>query len=1125
MSSNRANKKYKQAYQIEASTQAKQNNQNTLSQSKQKIKDQTDLLFNEHIKNKELTSADIEKIFPDQIEHFRNAITDFYNHVKSMEKSDPVSILNQLQDYQNTNQKSLFANLIHLAKNTDNNNTRQLFIEYIHLAVKSLAYTETTLSLLNKKDIDRNKLQSITLTQINNRTILLTLHSAHKKDFYTDHFNNDEYLHNIIKVHLNYSKNKFVKVSEAYNHGNSELESLIRNSVASSEIFILNAKDAVLICDLSIHLHLLVNVSIFHSCNQTRVFLKLEPIEILTIFKAKSNECNHDTLTYRILNNLYPYLICALKIEDLVSYYTNDAITRMWSKNQVTRAPRHHFISANKRQEFQERVRAIIKKYNVTSDADLIKEAIRKIIETKASQSIFDGESTITNHISIYLLIANTALHELSSFFLDFPFVYLDKLNEITKLYAVNGNISQFINDNDLMSIVTSPEWNFYSQTLPDILQLLKNSHESLNYFKFIIKITNSIPDIGQTRDEQLRLDLTDEDFTSSIKYITNNIAIMSKVNECIDEHKKELQKNQDAFLKELLDKKQNETAYIRYIASKHVPHATTRIETVKAEIVTDKPAQPSTLDLAVEAFQNKEFERALSLYEACKPKDKFCKNNAIAYIEALWAMADCYQALSAGSYGKNQKLCVENARKLYNQAYSYIKDAIKLFNNDEVIKQKLSIYINFIESDLGIDNNHQEAKRASQYRFDDVTVTTQNNKTYQSNPNDKWHKHDIIVKNDSSVEEKISGEKVSETFIPDSAVRELATNLSLYNIYFYLYGGAVLDILLNRKPRDYDFCVGDSIANFEKILKKLNYNNYNIFKNANNTICILQLNLNNTVIEFNCVASAKQFEYDPEAFKRGSDASINAIRYYPATSILRYLPSSKKDIKNKIIAMHATESVKLRFQADPCLHFRFINLASKLKLTFELHSTIKNEINEFYKRINLFDDGKRRKCYSIFSRGLLNGNAETTWDLYQQHSILMPRSNEFAALITESCKKADADYHKARTPNLAALSTIFLLEPVLQAIQSLSENDLTTENIEQCINKVVSSSDFGLPYQAMLNKIVNIFYLYLELGNHDANFVKFNYPDEITADEFMLANQLLELHKPMIVLRHDYKM
>ncbi|MDF1796545.1 MAG: polynucleotide adenylyltransferase PcnB [Coxiellaceae bacterium] len=266
-----------------------------------------------------------------------------------------------------------------------------------------------------------------------------------------------------------------------------------------------------------------------------------------------------------------------------------------------------------------------------------------------------------------------------------------------------------------------------------------------------------------------------------------------------------------------------------------------------------------------------------------------------------------------------------------------------------------------------------------------------------------------------------------------------------------YLVGGSVRDLLLGRKPKDYDVATNARPGQVRSLFKRSRVIGRRFklvhvyFKGETMEVATFRANVDKEAqsrqhTEEGMIVRDNVFgSLDEDAWRR--DFTVNAFYYDPtADTVLDYV-GGMQDLRSKTVAVIGDPQE--RFQEDPIRLLRAIRFAAKLD--FELEEQLKNEL---LKSHELLGQVPGSRLYDAFIQVFFAGYAEAMYRwmldtgyfkiLFEQTSCLLAdkEHKNSAKLIENAMCSTDKRYHQGKSLNPGFLLSVILWPPLMHALQ-----------------------------------------------------------------------------------------
>ena len=265
-----------------------------------------------------------------------------------------------------------------------------------------------------------------------------------------------------------------------------------------------------------------------------------------------------------------------------------------------------------------------------------------------------------------------------------------------------------------------------------------------------------------------------------------------------------------------------------------------------------------------------------------------------------------------------------------------------------------------------------------------------------------------------------------------------------LHNAGFeaYIVGGGIRDLLLNKKPKDFDIATNATPDQIIKLFKRS--------RKVGRRFQIVHIYFKNELIEVttfrgNTQNSKNQIKnsygmllkdnvfgmIEDDAIRR--DFTINALYYEPNSNTIRDFVDGYSDLKNKLIRVIGVPEV--RFREDPVRMLRAVRFAAKLHFNIELQtgSCIEN-LSSLVSCVSSF------RLFDEVLKLLQNGYGLTTFDFLRSYGLfeyLFPKTemcldDRYLKFLQNSLKNTDIRIQNSQTTNPAFLYATLLWPSVI---------------------------------------------------------------------------------------------
>lgn len=526
-------------------------------------------------------------------------------------------------------------------------------------------------------------------------------------------------------------------------------------------------------------------------------------------------------------------------------------------------------------------------------------------------------------------------------------------------------------------------------------------------------------------------------------------------------------------------------------------------IDTEASTIKTNLNEKKSTLlENALLALGQRKLDIALALFKNM-PKDA----DHFSLIKSHWGQAECWEAKAQESSHKNERSrFMQACQQAYRTTLQYIQARLSHTDKCTTEYENLLVDESFIKFKLvNIASKQEEKREWRAMKAGIYTETLEPDFTLKSNQD---HTETPPSKPDIHVN------PWHFSLMESDALARIFRLLSHQGIDFYIYGGAVRDSLLNCKPRDYDICVSESLDKLDLILSTHQYKTRKIgiehpiieVKLEDDITLEISPRIGKKILDHDSINT----EIESMADFESSDATINAFRYYPLSKKLLYLAESMADLENKHLGLFRNQSISERFRSDPALYFRSVSLAARLQhLGFTLDAAITKELSHYKIAYPYLETKAKHKCFVMFARAFLNGNAANTWELIQQYRVFSPLDTASNAMISQLCTTLDNNTGENPMHYLSLLVTAFLWQPLNEKLFLPDQTPLSSTSLHQVINDLLTNTEIGIPNTRICERVRNILLLTV-MRRYREHFAFV--PDNIIYPDFVGCEDLINL-------------
>lgn len=317
-----------------------------------------------------------------------------------------------------------------------------------------------------------------------------------------------------------------------------------------------------------------------------------------------------------------------------------------------------------------------------------------------------------------------------------------------------------------------------------------------------------------------------------------------------------------------------------------------------------------------------------------------------------------------------------------------------------------------------------------------------------------------------------------------------------------YVVGGGIRDLLLNKRPKDFDIVTSATPEQVHKLFKRnsmiigrrfkivhIIFNNINPDKIINNRPIIERhvlevstyrstkvhkhsLNEHGKILTDNNYGTQKE-----DATRR--DFTINALFYNPTKEVIIDYHGGINDVENRQLKIIGNPEV--RFQEDPVRMLRAIRLATKLDLTIDKNITLcfsqtaklllhENKSRLYEEMLKILLSGHACKCINVLKNLPLPKKIFPLFDLL----FFKKTMNAFAFNIIEK-----TDLRLLETPDV---SIVFILSGLLWSIVNQSWHEIETKMAkrEALIEAIHIHREFAMQIGITKNTYTNMHEIWL---------------------------------------------
>lgn len=302
-----------------------------------------------------------------------------------------------------------------------------------------------------------------------------------------------------------------------------------------------------------------------------------------------------------------------------------------------------------------------------------------------------------------------------------------------------------------------------------------------------------------------------------------------------------------------------------------------------------------------------------------------------------------------------------------------------------------------------------------------------------------------------------------------------------------YLVGGSVRDLLLSRKPKDFDVVTNARPKQIKKIFRnsRIIGRRFKLvhvyFENEIIEVSTFRGNIKRTITESKSYNAKEQKNYSPtnfygtieeDVYRR--DITINALYYdIEDFSIVDYV-HGMKDIEKKTIRIIGKPYE--RFSEDPIRILRAIRLAEKLN--FNIAHEIKPYLSQM--KSSLLSVPSARLLDEIIKL-FFYGAAYSTYKALEAYDILStifpgcPKKTtaQFITFLKTALKTMDKRFFQEKTLTPAFLLAVFLWLPFQTRFQSLQKKYSLSTVLHKSIRQVIEEQKSVFPISKRFKQMI----------------------------------------------------
>ncbi len=286
---------------------------------------------------------------------------------------------------------------------------------------------------------------------------------------------------------------------------------------------------------------------------------------------------------------------------------------------------------------------------------------------------------------------------------------------------------------------------------------------------------------------------------------------------------------------------------------------------------------------------------------------------------------------------------------------------------------------------------------------------------------------------------------KINHELISDAAF-ETVKMLKKNNYDAFIVGGAIRDILMGYKPKDFDIATNATPEQVRSIFKKSRiigrrfklvhviYGREIIEVSTFRAKPRQKVQMSNGVLKDNEYGSIED-----DAERR--DFTINALYYDVSSKNIIDFYGGLRDIKNNQLRLIGKP--KLRYKEDPIRILRAIRFEAKLKM--EIHGETRNEIKN---SISLLKSVPYSRLFDEVMKFFLTGHAQESMVLFRKYNLSniyfpsLDNDNKiFNTFLSQSLVNTDVRIKNSQSINPGFLLAVFLWYDVNQLLKKYKKN------------------------------------------------------------------------------------
>ena len=286
---------------------------------------------------------------------------------------------------------------------------------------------------------------------------------------------------------------------------------------------------------------------------------------------------------------------------------------------------------------------------------------------------------------------------------------------------------------------------------------------------------------------------------------------------------------------------------------------------------------------------------------------------------------------------------------------------------------------------------------------------------------------------------------KIDHKLISDSALNTLAV-LKKNKYEAFIVGGAIRDILMGSRPKDFDIATNATPEQVRSIFKKSRiigrrfklvhviYGREIIEVSTFRAKPLQKIHMSNGVLKDNEYGSIEE-----DAERR--DFTINALYYNVEEKKLIDFYGGLKDIENQKLRLIGNP--KLRYKEDPIRLLRAIRFAAKLKIKIDGET-----LSELKKSTDLLKSVPYSRLFDEIMKLFLTGHAEDSMVLFKKYKLsctyfptLENENKTFQDFLSQALINTDLRIKNDQSVNPGFFLAVFLWHDVQKLSKKYSKN------------------------------------------------------------------------------------